>query len=336
MKAVIFNEHGPTSNLHIGEIPEPECGPDDVIISVKAVALNGFDPMVVAGIEGLKIPLPMVPAGDVAGVVAKTGANVTEYKEGDRVTAYPFVPAEGMTGETRRGAAAEYIGFPKDHIIRIPDSVSFEDAAALPIAYGTAYRMIHARAQAKKGEKALVLGATGGVGNCAVLLLKEIGCEVIGCGSSGWKLDRLREIGCDHVIDTSSQDFMKACREIAGKPRFGGGGGGVDICINYIGGDTWMPSLRTLREGGRMLTCGATAGYDAQTDIRYVWSYELNIMGSNGWFPDDQVALLDAVAEKRLKPVIDEVAPMSRAGEMIQKLADRNVFGKVVLTPDWA
>jgi alcohol dehydrogenase len=235
-----------------------------------------------------------------------------------------------MTGETRLGAASELVRIPAANLLRIPDGVSFAQAASLPIAYGTAYRMMRTRGQVKAGERVLILGATGGVGTCCLQLAKVAGAEVIVCGSAEWKLDKLRALGADHVIDTSKQDFVEAVHAIVGKPRMFGSGG-VEVCINYIGGESWAQSLRCLAQNGRMLTCGATAGFEPPTDIRYIWTYEQNLIGSNGWMPQEQSAMLDLVASGEIEPVIHAQRPLSALPESIQELVDRKVVGKTVI-----
>ena len=151
-------------------------------------------------------------------------------------------------------------------------------------------------------------------------------------GSAAWKLEKLRELGADHLIDTSKQDFVGVVQELFGKPRMFGSGG-VDIIVNYIGGETWAQALRCLTSNGRMLTCGATAGFEPPTDIRYIWTYEQQIIGSNGWMPDEQVALLEMVAEGKIRPVLHAVRPLEETPRSIQELIDRAVVGKTVITP---
>ncbi len=333
MRAAIFSEHGGVDKISIGDFPDPECGPDDVIIKVNAVSLNGFDPMILGGTTGLKTPMPMIPGGDFAGEIVQIGANVGgSWALGDRVCPHPFVSGEGMTGETRLGAAAGFARMPASHLVRTPDAVTDDQAAALPIAYGTAYRMLLTRGRIKAGETILILGATGGVGTCCVQLAKAAGATVIVTGSAAWKLDKLKELGADHVIDTSKEEIVAASHAIAGKPRLGAGGG-VDVIVNYIGGETWAQSLRCLAPGGRMLTCGATAGYDPATDIRYIWTYEQNIIGSNGWTMEELAAVLDMVATKQLTPVIHAVRPLDRIAPSIQELIDRAIVGKTIIRP---
>lgn len=335
MRAVVFHEHGDVSNLRLEQVPDPECGPDDAVLRVRATSLNGFDPQIMAGTTGLKTPLPMIPCGDIAGEIVELGSQVNEtgeWKPGDRVCPHPFVPGEGMTGETRLGAACELVRIPAANLIRIPDRVSFEQAASLPIAYGTAYRMLVTRGRVLDSDRVLVLGATGGVGTCCVQLAKAAGAEVVVTGSAAWKLDRLRELGADHVIDTSKQEFVEAVHALYGKPRMFGGGG-VSVIVNYIGGDTWARALRCLGRDGRMLTCGATAGFDPPTDLRYLWSFEQHLIGSNGWLPKEQVAVLDLVARGELTPVLHAVRPLEETPRSIQELIDRQVVGKTVITP---
>ena len=333
MKAALFHEYGGVDRIEIGEMPDPICGPDDVVIGVCAVSLNGFDPMILGGTTGLKTPFPMIPGGDYAGEIIELGANVAregQWHIGDRVCPHPFVPGEGMTGETRLGAAAEFARIPAQNVIRIPDGVSYVDAASLPIAYGTAYRMMTTRGHVSEGETVLVLGATGGVGSCCVQLANAAGACSIVTGSADWKLDALKTLGADHVINTSDADFVKAVHEIVGKPRLGAGGG-VDVIINYIGGETWAQALRCLKSDGRMLTCGATAGFNPPTDIRYIWTYEQNIIGSNGWTHDEQIAVLEMVADGSLRPVIHAERPLEDIGRSVQELIDRQVVGKSMI-----
>jgi len=192
--------------------------------------------------------------------------------------------------------------------------------------------MIETRGQLQAGEKVLILGASGGVGTCCVQLAKAIGCEVIACASSDWKTARLKELGADIVINTEAQNYVAEIHRLYGKPRTRGGGG-VDVIINYTGGQTWAECFRALKLQGRLLTCGATAGYDPKTDIRYIWSFEFNIIGSNGWTPEDQLEMLARVADGRIKPIVHCERPLAEIKLPFQQLIDREVFGKAVLVP---
>jgi alcohol dehydrogenase len=332
MKAIVYHHHGGVENLKYEDVPDPVPEADEVLIRVKAVSLNGFDPMMLNGTTSLKTPLPMSPGGDFAGEIVATGSSVDSnaWKRGDRVCPFPYIEGRGMLGETLPGACRELVAMPVKNLLRMPDRLSFTDAATLPIAYGTALRMVRTRGAIKRGEKVLILGATGGVGTCAVQLAVAAGAEVIACGSAEWKLAKLEALGAAHVINTATQDFLSVVRQKFGKPRFMGGGG-VDVVVNYIGGDTWVPSLKALKHQGRLLVCGATAGYAPAEDIRYIWSFELTIIGSDGWTYEDQTGLMNMVVEGKLKPVVHSVRPLVETAQALQELIDRKVFGKSVL-----
>jgi alcohol dehydrogenase len=334
MKAAVYEAHGGTEQIRYGDFPDPVCGSGDAILKVRAAALNGFDPMMLMKTTGLKTPLPMVPAGDAAGEIVALGSAVdaNQWPLGTPATIYPMVPGEGMTGETRIGACSEYVRIPATNLVRIPDGLGFEDAASLPIAYGTALRMMRVRGKIRAGEKVLIWGATGGVGVACVQLAKAAGAEVIACGSAAWKLERLRRLGADAVIDTSQENVRDAVWQRFGKPSTRGGGG-VDVVVNYIGGDTWVESLKLLGPGGRMVTCGASAGYATGNDVRYIWSFELTIIGSNGWSMDDQAQVMRMARDREIEPVIHAIRPLAETGAAMQELIDRTVFGKVVLVP---
>jgi len=334
MKAAVYHEHGGTEQIRYEDFPDPVCGPKDAIVEVRAAGLNGFDPMMLAKTTSLKTPLPMVPAGDGAGTIVEIGAEVdaAQWPRGTGVTIYPMVPGEGMTGETRIGTCSERVRVPVGSLVRIPDGLGFEDAASLPIAYATALRMMRVRGKISAGERVLIWGATGGVGVACVQLAKALGAEVVACGSAGWKLDRLRELGADVVIDTSSQNARDVVVERFGRPSTRGGGG-VDVVVNYIGGDTWVQSLKLMGAGGRMVTCGATAGYATDNDVRYIWSFELTIIGSSGWSMDDQAEILRMARDREIAPVIHSVRPIAETAAAMQELIDRKVLGKQVLVP---
>ena len=334
MKAAVYHQHGGTEQIRIEEMQEPVCGANDAIVKVRAAALNGFDPMMLMKTTGLKTPLPMVPAGDAAGEIVALGSAVdaNQWPLGTPATIYPMVPGEGMTGETRIGACSQYIRIPAGNLVRMPDGLGFEDAASLPIAYGTALRMMLVRGKVAAGEKVLIWGATGGVGVACVQLAKAAGALVVACGSAAWKLDRLRQLGADVVIDTSTENVRDVVWQRFGKPSTRGGGG-VDLVVNYIGGETWVESLKLLGTGGRMVTCGASAGYATGNDVRYIWSYELTILGSNGWSKEDQAEVMRMARDHEIAPVIHAVRPLAETGAAMQDLIDRKVLGKLVLVP---
>jgi alcohol dehydrogenase len=236
-------------------------------------------------------------------------------------------------GEMMHGGLAEQCLVAEHQLIRMPEGVSFEDAASLPVAYGTAHRMIITHKTIKSGDKVLVLGASGGVGTGCVILAKLLGAEVIACASSEDKIKRLKDLGADHVINYKTTDFSKWAVEKFGKPQRRSYEGGVDVVINFTGGDTWHPTLRCVKRGGKILVCGATAGYDPKEDLRYIWSFELQVIGSNSFYDEDLQALMGLIQAGKMKPVIDKVLPLERAVEGLRLIETREVFGKVVVTP---
>jgi alcohol dehydrogenase len=270
--------------------------------------------------------MPRIPGGDISGIVREVGPGVTGAWLGRRVLVDPHIKHGGALGEHDHGGLCERIAVDADNLIALPDDVSFEEAAALPIAYGTAWRMMIARGGVRAGEKVLILGASGGVGTACVQIAKNVGAEVIACASSQAKLDRLRELGADHLIDSTREDFSRRAWEISGRK-------GCEVIVNYTGGDTWVPSLRALAPHGRLLTCGATAGYDPKTDIRYIWRREVTIVGANGWTRADLEQLIEEVRGKRIRPIIHGVYPLAETREAMRLLADREVFGKVLVRP---
>tara|TARA_R110000787_G_scaffold6137_10_gene21781 strand:- start:45595 stop:46722 length:1128 start_codon:yes stop_codon:yes gene_type:complete len=334
MKALIFEEHGPISNLKLIDMPQPVPARNEALVRVKAFSLNGFDPMVLARIPTLKTPLPMILGADIAGYIESYAPGVKNGPSvGTRVLVDPVLPdGAGVLGETALGGAREYMCVPAENLIVLPDTVSFEDAAALPIAYGTAHRMLKTRADVKAGDKVLVLGATGGVGICCVQLAKMMGAEVTACTSSASKAEKLKALGADHVINTSEADYLEAVRKLWGKPRVFGESGGADIIVNFIGGDDWIKTLKAARRGGKIVTCGATSGHSPQTDLRYIWSFELNILGSNSYVRDDLISLVDLVASGDVKPVKHVVRPLEELPVSLQEMINRKVFGKCILT----
>ena len=336
MKALVLREHGGGGlRLETG-FPDPVAGEGDVVLRVRATSLNYHDVFTRRGMPGIRIAMPAIMGLDVAGEIAAIGPGVTGWKLGDRVLGDPINRVEGgLTGETVHGGLAEYCRLRAHQLVRVPDGVSFAEAAALPCAYGTARRMMHTNGHVASGEKVLILGASGGVGVCCVQLAKSAGATVIAATGSEEKAARLRALGADHTINYADKDFVQEVWALYGKPTRRGAGSdkGVDVVVNYTGGDTWTKSLRVLRVGGRVLTCGATAGYDPTEDIRFIWTFELKIIGSNGWARDDITALLDMVEAGRLEAVIDESFPLERAPEALARLEQRQVFGKLVITP---
>lgn len=334
MRAQVIRGHGSIDDIAFEpNWADPVAGPGEVILRVKACALNYHDLFTLRGMPGIKLNMPLIMGIDVAGEVESVGPEVSGWSRGDRVLVDPINrKTSRLLGEGCDGGLAEYVKVDATQLIHLPDDVGFDAAAALPVAYGTAYRMMVVRGQIAAGERVLILGASGGVGTCCVQLAKMAGAHVIVAASSDDKLEKLKSIGADEGINYKDGHFMEAIHRTHGKPRFFGPGG-IDVVVNFTGGDTWVPSLRCLRNGGRLLTCGATAGFDPKEDLRYIWTFELNIMGSNGWVTDDLRALLDLTQQKKITPTVHRRLPLEQTRDAFRMLEERNVFGKVIVAP---
>jgi NADPH:quinone reductase-like Zn-dependent oxidoreductase len=334
MRAVVLEQQGSLDHLqYVSRFPDPIVTDDHVLIRVKAASFNYHDVFTVRGMPGIKIPLPMIIGLDMAGEILQVGPGVHGWKLGDRVLVNPLNRERGLMGEVIHGGLAEKCLVAQHQLIRMPDGVTYEDAASLPVAYGSAHRMLITHKTVKAGDRVLVLGASGGVGTACVMLAKMLGAEVIACASTQDKLKRLKELGADEVINYKEVDFSRWAIEKYGKPQRRTYEGGVDVVINFTGGDTWQPSLRCVKRGGKILVCGATAGYDPKEDLRYIWSFELQIIGSNSFYDDNLQELLQLIEQGKMKPIIDKVLPLERAVEGLRMIENREVFGKVVINP---
>jgi NADPH:quinone reductase-like Zn-dependent oxidoreductase len=334
MKALVLRQHGGLENLElVTNHPRPTAKPGSVVIRVRASSFNYHDVFTVKGMPGIKVPLPVVIGLDMAGEIVEIGEGVSGWKVGSRVLVNPLNKKKGLMGEMLDGGMAEYCLVEADQLIAMPDGVTFEQAASLPVAYGTAHRMLITHNTIKKGDRVLILGASGGVGTGCVILSKLLGAEVIACASSAEKMDKLRAMGADEAINYKEVDFSKWAIEKYGKPQRRTYDGGVDVVINFTGGETWVPSLRCLKRGGSLLVCGATAGHDPKEDLRYIWSFELKVIGSNSFYEDNLTDLMKMIVEKKIAPVIDAVLPLEKAAEGLRLIQDREVIGKVVVVP---
>ena len=336
MRAAVIHEHGGPGSIGIeADFPDPKPGPGDVVVKVGATSLNYHDIFTRRGMPGIKVPMPCIMGLDFAGEIVEAGAEAGAWKAGQRVLIDPVdrVGPGGLIGEMWHGGLAEYCKVPAHHLVSLPDEVAFDQASCLPVAYGTALRMMVTIGKVQAGEKVLILGASGGVGTCAVQLAKLAGCEVIACASNADKLERLKQLGADHLVNYVEEDFAKWVYANFGKPHRRQFDKGLDVVVNFTGGDTWVKSLKVLHRGGRVLTCGATAGYDPAEDLRYIWSYELEVRGANGWQREELERLLGMIADKSLIPVIDRELGLDDVNEAFRLLEEREVFGKVVVKP---
>jgi alcohol dehydrogenase len=335
MRAAITTAHGGRETIRIVEDwPDPVAGAGQVVVDIAACAVNFHDIFTRRGMPGIKLKLPVVVGSDIAGTISAVGAGVEGWSVGDRVLIDPVLRegSFGMIGETVDGGRASHIAVSTAQLVAIPDGVTLEQAAALPLAYGTAYRMMMTQGRVAAGEKVLVLGASGGVGAACVQLAKMVGAEVIACASSDNKLARLKDFGADHGINYATGTILDGVKAIYGKPRVTGGGG-VDLAVNFTGGDTMKETQRCVTLGGRIVSCGATAGYDVGIDMRYLWTFEHHMIGSDGWAQSDLVALLDLIAAGKLDPIIDRIFPLEETAEAERLLEDREVVGKVLIRP---
>jgi NADPH:quinone reductase-like Zn-dependent oxidoreductase len=340
MKAILFQKHGGPEVLQYTDAPEPVPGPRDVLVRVRACALNRLDLWVRQGLPGVSIPLPHIPGSDVAGEIAQVGRDVTRIKPGEKVVLAPGVSCgrcvaclSGRDNLCREftnlgymidGGCAEYVRCPEVNCMPYPQNLSFEHAAAVPLVFQTAWHMLVGRARLQPGEDVLVLGAGSGVGSAAIQIAKFLGARVIATAGSDEKLAKARELGADETINHRTQKIRDEVRRITGKR-------GVDIVFEHVGTATWDESLASLAAGGRLVTCGATTGYDAKLDLRFLFSRQLSLLGSYMGEKGELYTLLKLVAAGRLKPVVDRTFPLSACAEAHAYLEAGKQFGKVVL-----
>jgi NADPH:quinone reductase-like Zn-dependent oxidoreductase len=340
VKAVVLHQHGGPEVLKYSDAPEPAIGARDVLVRVRACALNHLDLWVRAGLPNVPIPLPHIPGSDVAGEVAEIGADVTNVRVGQRVLLAPGVtcgkcPAclAGLDNRCRQftnlgylidGGCAEFVRVPEVNCMPYPDNLFFEEAAAVPLVFQTAWHMLIGRAELQPGEDVLIMGAGSGVGTAAIQIAKFFGARVIATAGTDEKLAKGRELGADHLINHKSQKIREEVRRITGKR-------GVDVVFEHVGTATWDDSVASLAPSGRLVTCGATTGYDAKIDLRFLFSRQLSLMGSYMGTKSELLIVLKLVAAGKLKPVIDRVFPLAEAAAAHAYLESGQQFGKVVL-----
>lgn len=341
MRVAIFHENGGPEVVRIEELPRPAPGPGQVLLEVKAAALNHLDLWVRRGLP-IETTMPHIGGSDVAGVVAEAGEGVDAGRVGERVVLNPSLwcgecewcrrGEESMClryriiGEHTDGGFAEYLAVPADHVHRIPDDLPFEDAAALPVSYMTAWRALHSRARLRAGEDVLVLGASGGTAIAAVQIAIDLGARVFAVTSGTANVERLRALGATFVYDRSTEDWSKAVFADTGKR-------GVDVVVENVGEATWKGSMRALAQGGRLVTYGGTTGPKVEIDLRVMFWKQLSVLGTTMASKAELEAMLDAVFTGRLRPVIDTVMPLDQAREAHERLEAGGQFGKIVLVP---
>ena len=340
MKAVQISEHGGVEKLEAVELPEPSYRADQVLIRVRACALNHLDLWVRAGIPGVKFNLPHILGSDIAGEVVAVGALCERIKPGQRVLLAPGLSCrqctkclEGRDNECRKyslfgtghpGGNRELMPAPEYAVIPIPENLEFSIAAAVPLVYLTAWHMLFDRASLRPGEDVLVLAASSGVGMAAVQISRLFHCRVIATAGGDEKVAKAIALGADHVIDHYRQDIAAEVRRLTAKR-------GVDVVIEHVGAATWGKSLIALAPGGRLATCGATTGHDVSVDLRYLFSKQQTLAGSYMGTLGELHSVLRFVFDGSLRPVIDSVFPLDLLKDAHERLENGKHFGKIII-----
>lgn len=340
MKALAFNEFGGPETLRLQEVPDPAIRPGEVRVRVRACALNHLDLLVREGIPALRTPLPFWTGCDIAGDVVEVGTAVQGIATGERVAVNPNLTCGrcefclqgedslclryGLVGEHVPGGLAEYVAVRGDRVLPLPAHVAYEDAAAFVLTNMTAWRMIVTQARVRPGEDVLVIGVGGGVSSTAVQIAKLCGARVLATSSSDAKLEKARQLGADITINYGGEDWARAVVERTG-------GRGVDVVLENVGAATWQQSIRVLRKGGRLVTCGATSGPIGETDLRQVFWKQIHIIGSTMSNSKEFHDVMRLFFQRRLTAIVDEVVPLKEGAAAQRRLAAGQQFGKIVL-----
>ncbi len=342
MKAVVIRQHGEVDKLRVEEVETPSPAPDEVLVQVKACALNHLDIWVRTGVPGQRMPLPIIPGSDIAGVVKKAGALVRGVKMGDRVVISPGIScgrcahclsgrdnlcaSYSIIGENRNGGCAEYVSVPGVNVIPIPGKLTFDEAAAIPLVFLTAWHMLVSRAQVRPGEDVLVHAAGSGVSSAGIQIARLLGARVIATAGSDGKLKKARELGASETINYKKLDFYEETKKLTRRA-------GVDVILDHIGADTWERNIRCLKSGGRLVTCGVTSGYEVATDIRYIFFRRLSILGSTMGPKGELLTVMSLIEKGMLRPVIDSSFPLSDLAAAHKRMQERKGFGKIIVNP---
>ena len=343
MKAVRFYEHGGTERLRYEDTADPVPGPGEIVVRVKACALNYLDLWERKGLPGVTIPLPHISGSDVAGIIESAGPGVTHLKPGEKTLVNPGLSCmhcescyRGNDNHCRNfsvlgyfgdGGYAELVKVPAVNALPYPDNQQFSAAAAIPLVFMTAWHMLVTRCALGTGEDVLILGAGSGVGSAAIQIAKLFHARVITTAGSDAKLEKARALGADFVINHSRQKIREEVRRITEKR-------GVDIVFEHVGAVTWEHSVNCLARHGRLVTCGATTGFDVRLDLRHVFAKELTVMGSYMGSKHELLHVLKLVQAGLLHPVVSDVLPLKEAARAQELLERREHFGKVILVTE--
>jgi NADPH:quinone reductase-like Zn-dependent oxidoreductase len=340
MKAVFFESHGGNEVLRIGERPEPRAGDGEVLVRVRAAALNHLDVFVRDGLPNVPIALPHIPGSDGAGTVEEVGAGVESLRPGDRVLIQPGLYCNmcefcrageqclcvkfRILGEHVPGTFAERVSLPARNVFAIPENMSFETAAAFPLSYQTAWRMLVGRARVRPGETVLIHGIGGGVAWACLEIARLCGARVFVTSSEGAKLSAALAAGAELAWNYRTEEVRKAVSGATGKR-------GCDVVVDTVGQSTWMISLRSVAKGGRIVTCGATSGPNPEEEIRLIFWNQIAILGSTMANDHEFRLLLSAVFSGRLAPRVDSVLPIDSVREAFERMESGAQHGKIVL-----
>jgi len=340
MKAIRIHEFGGPEVLRYEDVPDPQPRKDQVLVHVKACAMNHLDIWVRKGLPGVK--LPHILGSDVAGEIVDIGEYVTGFKVGQRVLLAPMhfcnhcaqcvaglqnqCPEFSVLGNAVDGGNCELIAVPAVNVIPIPESLNFNQAASVPLVFLTAWHMLVGRAGVRPGQTVLVLGANSGVGIAGIQVAKFFNCEVITTAGDDHKMEKARELGADHVINHYKQKISEEVRKITSKQ-------GVDVVLEHVGPATWDESLRSLKPAGTLVTCGATTGPQVSIDLRFVYSRQLSVLGSYMGTMGELYEVLKHVFNGRFKPVVDRAFPLKDARAAHEYMEKSQMFGKIVLNP---
>ena len=341
MKAIVFHKHGDPSVLHYTDVPEPHLRHNEVLVRVHACALNHLDLWVRRGLPGIVIPLPHIPGSDIAGEVVKIGPEVHTVHVGQKVVLAPGVTcgkcAACLAGNDNfcrdytnlgfmvDGGCAEYVRCPDVNCFPFPENLDWVHAAAVPLVFLTAWHMLVTRANLQPGETVLVLAAGSGVGGAAIQVAKFLGAHVIATAGNDEKLAKAKQLGAEEAIHHGIMPIAKEVRRLTNNR-------GVNVVFEHVGASTWDDSVKSLANGGRLVTCGATTGHDAKIDLRFLFTRQLSILGSYMGTKNEFRTVLKLVAQGRLTPVIDKVWPLHDCIAAHTYLEQGKQFGKLVLT----
>jgi len=342
VKAVVFDRFGGPEVLEARAVPDPRIAPDEALVRVRACGINHLDLWVRSGLRGLDIEMPHILGNDIVGEIVEVGAAVRHVKPGERTLVLPTLSCGtcpqcfagddnlcrqyDVIGRRRNGGYAELVSVPAVNCLPYPENLPWEQAAAVPLVFLTAWHMLVGRAKLAPGEDVLVIGAGSGVGSAAIQIARLIGARVIATAGGAAKLERARALGAHELIDHSREEVAARVRELTSKK-------GVEVAFEHVGGRVFEQAASALARNGRLVTCGATLGGEAKLDLNLLFGRHLTLMGSWMGRRSELVEVLKFVRDGRLKPVVDRVLPLDQAREAHRVIEAREHFGKVVLVP---